>query len=423
MDTIFGVATENQITQITKDYGTPTYVYSESLLEQAAQEALAFPHISSFGLTVRYAMKALPTRRILQLFDGYGLQIDASSYFEVQRAQRAGIPAEKIKLTAQQLPAESDIKDFIAGGGKITACSLTQLETIGKALSGSSYHQIGIRINPGIGSGHSKKTNVGGSTSSFGIWHQQIDPAKAIVADYGLQVTALHTHIGSGSDPKVWGEAATISLGLVKQFPDVTTLDLGGGFKVARMPHEKATPLQECGSQVQDEFAGFYGRTGRKLHLEIEPGTYLVANAGVVLAEVIDVKATDRYNFILINSGMTEVTRPILYGAQHDITVLAQGHIPTGKLKYVVAGHCCESGDISTPSPSNVEELCPRSLPETRVGDLLVIGGAGAYCSGMSTKNYNSFPEAAEVLITRDGKVELIRNRQTLDQMLVNEVT
>lgn len=419
MDTIFDVVTEDQITQIINDHGTPTYVYNESLLEKAAQEALDFPH--EHGLTVRYAMKALPTRRILQLFDGYGLHIDASSYFEVQRAQRAGISAEKIKLTAQQLPAESDIKEFIIGGGKITACSLAQLETIGKALRGSSYHEIGIRLNPGIGSGHCNRTNVGGSTSSFGIWHEQIDQAKAIISDYGLLITALHTHIGSGSDPKVWEEAAAISLGLVEQFPDVTTLDLGGGFKVARMPNEKATHLQECGSRVQDEFAVFYSRTGRKLHLEIEPGTYLVANAGVVVAEVIDVKSTGRYNFIVIDSGMTEVTRPILYGAQHPIAVLAKGHTPERQLEYVVAGHCCESGDVSTPAPHDPEELLPRLLPETRVGDVLVIGGAGAYCSGMSTKNYNSFPEAAEVLITKDGKVELIRNRQTLDQMLGNE--
>ncbi|MEK6900817.1 MAG: diaminopimelate decarboxylase, partial [Nanoarchaeota archaeon] len=123
MDAIFGAVTGDQITLIKNDYGTPIYVYSESLLEQAARAALDFPH--QYGLTVRYAMKALPTRRILQLFEGYGLHIDASSYFEVQRAQKAGISVEKIKLTAQQLPAQEDITYFIAGGGKITACSLT----------------------------------------------------------------------------------------------------------------------------------------------------------------------------------------------------------------------------------------------------------------------------------------------------------
>jgi diaminopimelate decarboxylase len=88
-----------------------------------------------------------------------------------------------------------------------------------------------------------------------------------------------------------------------------------------------------------------------------------------------------------------------------------------------VVGHCCESGDVLTPSPGNPEALDPRTLPKARIGDLLVVGGAGAYCSAMAAKNYNSFPEAPEVMILPDGSIELIRKRQTLDQVLQNEVT
>ncbi len=419
MDTGFGKITEQQLIDVTREYRTPIYIYSESALEQAAQEALAFP--SEYGLTVRYAMKALPTRRILQLFDGLGLHLDASSFYEVQRAQAARIDAAKIQLTAQQLHSKYwELKKFMQEGGKVTACSLHQLETLATVLGRDSY-EIGIRINPGLGSGHSHKTNVGGSLSSFGIWHEQIDQAREIIERKGLQVTTLHTHIGSGSNPADWEKVAQMSLTLVECFPDVKTLDLGGGFKVARMPDEIPTNLQECGSKVKQKFVEFYQRTGRKLHLEIEPGTYMTANAGIIVAEVIDVKSTDKYHFMVVDSGMTENARPALYGAQHHITLIPFGNEPRAKSMYVVAGHCCESGDIWTPDKSDPGLLLPRELPAPEIGDLLILGGAGAYCSGMSMSGYNSFPAAPEVLVRKDGILELIRARQTLEQLMENE--
>lgn len=411
---------EQQLREISNRYGTPTYVYSESLLEQAAREALAFP--SEYGLTVRYAMKALPTQKILQFFHTQGLHIDASSYFEILRAEKAGIPPQNIQLTAQQLPPMQDLSDFVERGGRVTACSLGQLQRLGEIMESRNL-SMGIRINPGLGSGHSRKTSVGGSSSSFGIWHEYLLDAQRIIIDYGLKVTTLHTHIGSGTDPLVWEEAAAISLDLAKQFPDIHTLNLGGGFKVARTPDEKTVNLQECGKRIREKLVHFNDQTNRRLHLEIEPGTYLVANAGMLVTQVIDVKSTDQYRFLVIDSGMTEITRPILYGAQHPITILPRQSRESRPelVEYVVVGHCCESGDTVTVAPDNAEELRPRLLPETNVGDFLVIGGVGAYCSGMSLKNYNSFPEAAEVLVRKDGAIELIRSRQTLDQIIMNE--
>jgi diaminopimelate decarboxylase len=119
---------------------------------------------------------------------------------------------------------------------------------------------------------------------------------------------------------------------------------------------------------------------------------------------------------------MRAVLRPAMYGAQHPIKLIPATAGNRGRGEYLVVGHCCESGDVLTPAPGNPERLVPRSLPEARLGDLLVIGGTGAYCSGMAARNYNSFPEAAEVMITRSGSVELIRKRQTLDQIIENEV-
>jgi len=131
---------------------------------------------------------------------------------------------------------------------------------------------------------------------------------------------------------------------------------------------------------------------------------------------------SDGYDFLKVDTGMTELLRPALYGAQHPLSVVAHGHrAETEELEYIVAGHCCESSDILTPAPADPEGLAPRRMAKAQIGDTLVIEGAGAYASGLAGKNYNSFPEAAEVLIDRNGEPRLIRERQTLEQFLINE--
>ena len=404
--------------QIAESFGTPVYVYDETSLRAAAADVLAFPN--AFGLTARYAMKANPNAAVLRLFSSCGLHIDASSGHEVRRALRAGVPPEQISLSSQELPAEA--ADFIRLGVKINATSIRQVETAGAASPGA---RIGLRFNPGLGSGGTNRTNVGGPASSFGIWHEQLPLARAAAARHGLVIERIHTHIGSGADPAVWQKVAGMSLDLVRHFPDAHTLNLGGGYKVARMPSEKATDLQVVGAPVRDAFVRFAAETGRRLRLEIEPGTYLVALSGVLVSGVQDVVATGAagYTFLRLDTGMTEILRPSLYGAQHPITLVPADPARAAATKpQVVVGHCCESGDILTPAPGDPEGLLPRELPEAVPGDLLVIGGAGAYCAGMSSKNYNSFPEAPEVLLGADGLPRLIRRRQALEQIVANEV-
>jgi len=195
---------------------------------------------------------------------------------------------------------------------------------------------------------------------------------------------------------------------------------MGGGFKVARVPGEQSADLADIGRHVRQELEDFRERTGRALQLEVEPGTYLVANAGCVVATCIDVVDTgaEGYRFAKLDTGMTEITRPSLYGAQHPITVLAERQAAP----VVFVGPCCESGDILTPAPGDPEALAPRTLPVPAIGDLVVIGGAGAYCAAMSTINYNSYPQAPEVLRELDGTLRLVRRRQALDQVWANEV-
>lgn len=413
------VVTKQQVREIAREFGTPVYAYSQRIFEDQAEKARAFPN--AFGLTVRYAMKANPNQNIVRLFSNKGIDIDASSGYEAQRAIDVGVAARNILLTSQEIP--KNLFELVASGVNYTACSLEQLACFGgHVLKGVD---VSVRINPGRGSGGMKRTNTGGPNSSFGIWHGQIPEILEVANKYGLNISRVHTHIGSGSDPKVWKKVAFMGLKNVEKFlkagHDVRVLNLGGGYKVARMSYEKASDLGKCGEPVKRAFSAFAKKTGIKLRLEIEPGTFLTANAGCVISKIIDIKSTPQHDFLVTDTGMTEVTRPSLYGVQHPLFVVPKDNRKARKREYVVSGHCCESGDILTPADGDPEKIKPRLLSEARIGDFLVVGGTGAYCAGMSTINYNSYPQAPEVLIGKSGSFHEMRKRQTLKQMTQNE--
>ncbi len=407
-----------QVRNIANEFGNPIYVYSENKLKRSAREALNFPN--AFGLRVRYAMKANSTAEIIKLFNSMNVHFDASSSYEVKRLLMIGIEPDKIQLTAQELAP--DLEDLVEKGVLFNACSLRQLEAYGKLFPGQ---RVCVRINPGIGSGHANRVNVGGPASSFGIWHDYFDEIKAIAEKYALIIDTLHTHIGSGSDPVVWEKVTKMNLDAVKAFPNVTTLNMGGGFKIGRLPEEKTTDLREIGSKVKTYFEAFYKETGREIKLEIEPGTYFVAANGALIAEIDDIVDTgkDGYTFLKTNTGMSDILRPTLYGVQHEMNLVPrENELPIETEDVVIVGHACESGDILTPTIGDSEGVATIPLPKAEIGDYLLIEDAGAYCSSMTAINYNSFPRVPEVLIKENGEFVLIRKRQTMEQMIENEL-
>ncbi len=400
--------------EVRQRFGTPCYVYHRAALESAARAALAFP--APFGFTLRYAMKANPSRGVLQVFRELGLHIDASSDFEVERAIEAGFAPGEIQLTSQ-MPSRR-LAEHVRRGVLFNACSIHQLDAFGRVAPGG---EVCVRMNPGLGTGSTKRTNTGGPASSFGIWHEHLDEVKAVAERYRLRITRLHSHVGSGTDPEIWKRCTRMTLELASKLPEVGAVNLGGGFKVGRMPEEPTVDLGDVGAHVRGELQAFQARDGRSLGLEIEPGTYLVARAGAVVASCIDVVDTGRegYLFAKLDTGMTEVTRPSLYGAQHPIDVLARDREAAA---VVFVGPCCESGDILTPAPGDPEALAPRWVPRPRIDDLVVVSGAGAYCAAMSTVNYNSYPRAPEVMLERDGSLRLLRRRQEPAAVWADEV-
>lgn len=229
----------------------------------------------------------------------------------------AGFKYSDISLSTQEFP--DFFPELVEQGLSVNACSLSQLEAFGKAFPGAD---VGLRFNPGLGSGGTGKTNVGGPSSSFGIWHELLPQVKALVEQYDLKPVRVHTHIGSGSDPAVWMKVSGMSLDLCREFPSVTVLNLGGGYKVGRMAYEKSTDLEVVGTPVKKAFEDFAKETGRELKLEIEPGTFLLANSCAVVCSVQDMVETRGtgenvgHTFIKLDAGMTEVLRPSLYAAQ-----------------------------------------------------------------------------------------------------------
>ncbi len=383
--------TREQAQELAREHGTALFVYSRSKILEQAKTMLSIP--APYGLKVYYAMKANPNPEILRVIQEAGLGIDASSGYEAEQAIAVGFDPQQIVLTSQQMAHNLD--DLVKKGVQFNATSLRQLELYGKSFPGTA---VSVRINPGVGSGHSVKVTVGGATSSFGIWHEYIPQVHELLKKYKLTVKRIHSHIGAGSDPLIWQEAARISLQLTKNFPTATIINLGGGYKVARMDEEHGIDVAEIGQVLARELVHFADTSGRRLKLELEPGTLMAANAGILLAAIDDIVDTGEkgYTFIKLNTGMNDILRPAMYGSQHPIEVLSNGQ---GLQDYVVVGHNCESADLLTPAPGDPEVLMARTFNTAKIGDLVIIGGVGAYCAAMSAHGYNGFPNAKEIMI------------------------
>lgn len=378
--------------QLTEKHGTPLFVYDRRGLTERAGQLIALD--LPFGLTPRYAVKANNHPEIIKLFDEAGLSFDASSSYEAAELIEQGISPEKISLSSQQ-PAHN-LPELLAAGVKYVATSLRQLELFTKTAPRGT--EVGLRVNPGLGAGHNNRTTTGGANSSFGLWNAYVPEALKMAENAGIQITRLHVHIGSGADPKMWGEVIKTALEIVKQMPDVNSLDIGGGFKIRRYGDEHEADMQEIARVFAQELEEFASETGRQLHLEVEPGTWLVAHAGTLLAEVVDIVDTgaDGHTFLRLNTGMNDIIRPSMYGAQHKIEVLAD---TDETADYVVVGHNCETGDILTPAPGDPEGLEPRHMKKATIGDTVAIYDAGAYCRSFAAHGYNSFPSAEEVFV------------------------
>jgi diaminopimelate decarboxylase len=394
---------------LAREHGTPLYVYDAGLIRARVSELRAFD-------VLRYAQKAWSNVHVLRLLRGEGVLVDAVSLGEIERALRAGYdgrgePAGLV-YTADVFEA-GVLERVVELEIPVNAGSSDMLEQLGRRHAG---HRVWLRVNPGFGHGHSRKTNTGGEWSKHGIWHAGLDEALLLVEKHRLELVGLHMHIGSGADFDHLRRVCDAMVAQVRALGvDVRAISGGGGLPI---PYRRGEARLDCAAlhQLWDQARReVENLVGHRVQLEIEPGRFLVAEAGVLVARVCATKRVAANQFALVDAGFHNLVRPAMYGSFHEISVLREGALQRGPAQpSVVAGPLCESGDVFTQGEGGV--VLPRELPELRVGDLIVLHDAGAYGSAMAS-NYNTHPLAPEVLL-EGGVPRLIRRRQSLAELL-----
>ena len=396
------------ILDLAKEYGTPTYVYDLAAIERRVEDLRSFD-------AIRYAQKACSNIAILDRMRKLGVIVDAVSAGEIGRALKAGYSASQIAYTADIFDHEA-LQLVVEQNIPVNVGSPDMIDQLGQVAPG---RDITLRINPGFGHGHSQKTNTGGPQSKHGIWHSAIDDCLRRADLHGLTVTGLHMHIGSGTDfehlSQVCGamEKACEEVGRT-----VTTISAGGGLPIAYKNEESdldVTKYYELWDTTRKRIESAFGHA---VKLEIEPGRYLAAESGFLIAEIRAVKEMGDNLFYLLDAGFNDLARPILYGAYHPISICHRGDAPESQCEAIVGGPLCESGDIFTQNEGGF--VTSRTLPKAGVGDLLLLEVAGAYAFTMAS-NYNSKYRACEILI-EDGTPKLIRRRETIEDLLQCEM-
>ncbi|MEX9974597.1 diaminopimelate decarboxylase [Providencia rettgeri] len=398
-----------------EQYGSPVWVYDSAVIIERIKQLQVFD-------TVRFAQKACSNIHILRLMKQQGVKVDSVSLGEIERALVAGFQPgrenSEIVFTADVLD-RATLAKVTELDIPVNAGSIDMLEQIGEQKAG---HPVWLRINPGFGHGHSQKTNTGGENSKHGIWHEDLSLALEKIRHYNLSLVGIHMHIGSGVDYQHLADVCDSMVALVTTVGvDLHAISAGGGLSTPYREGDELIDVQHYYSLWDNARQRIEQHLGHKIELEIEPGRYLVAESGVLLAEVRAVKDMGSRHYVLVDSGFNDLMRPAMYGSYHHISVLPTDgrNVDGAQLKdTIVAGPLCESGDVFTQLEGGL--VVTRALPEVKVGDFLVFHDTGAYGASMSS-NYNSRPLLPEVMFV-NGKPQLIRRRQTIEELLALEL-
>lgn len=387
---------------------TPFHAYSASAIRGrigAMRSALR-----GLDALVCYAVKANPNLAVLHLMADAGLGADIVSSGELQRSLRAGIPADRIVFSGVGKSAGEIAEALDAGIARFNVESADELHMVQHlAETRNVVARASVRINPDVDALTHAKVSTGKSENKFGV---DINEARAWFADGAMRthvrLDGLHVHIGSqilSLDPirlslrrvaALWRELSAAGHA-------IRCIDVGGGLGVCyRAGQDRPIAMEDYVDAIRAALAGFRGR------ILLEPGRWLVAEAGVLLTRVIRVKQGRGRRYLVLDAAMTDLLRPGLYDAWHDIEPVTRERRPLQV--YDVVGPVCETGDTFARD---------RELPQCVAGDLLMIRATGAYGASMAS-NYNSRPLAAEVMLDR-GRYAVVRRRQTLEAMIADE--
>lgn len=350
-------------------YHLPTVAERVERLRKAAPEAELY-----------YSIKANPHPEILRELAGLGVGLECVSLPELERAREAGGPEARLLYTPN-FPPLHEYEAARALGAEITVDAIETLDLAPEVFSGAD---IALRVDPGQGRGHHAKVRTAGAHAKFGLPEDDAAAFAERAAALDARVVGLHAHVGSGIlDPDAWSVVGTRLDALVERFPDVRWIDVGGGMGIPQRPGQSPLDVEALSRSLAQLTGALAPR-----RLRLEPGRYLVAEAGVLLARVTLVRNKAATRFAGVATGMNSLIRPALYGAWHPIVNLTRLDDPPSGTWHVV-GPICESGDVLGRD---------RLLPETEPGDLLLVDNAGAYGAVMSSR-YNLREPAAEIIL------------------------
>ena len=395
---------------LAENYGTPLYVYNERILRTRCRDLKRFVTYPKFE--VDYSSKANCNLAFLQIVKSEGLKVDAVSMGEIYAQRLAGFEPEDIFFICNNV-SEEEMMYAIEEGVLISVDSLAQLEQFGRLNPGG---RVAVRVNPGIGAGHHEKVVTAGKKTKFGISTDQLDQVREILERYHLTLAGINQHIGS---LYMKGDELLKSmdrlLEIVMEFKDLEFVDLGGGFGIPyhKEDGEERLDLEELGKAIDEKMKEFTACYGKEITLRIEPGRYISAESSVLLGRVHAVKYNGGQKYVGSDIGFSVLIRPAMYDSYHGVEIYRPGDEPSVEEEEVmIVGNICESGDILAKN---------RLLPKIRQNDVLGVLDAGAYGQSMSS-NYNNRLRPAEVLIRENGEVVLIRERDTLEDLVRHQI-
>lgn len=410
-----------QLAQIAAQVQTPCWIYDAQTIRSQIARLRQFD-------VIRFAQKACSNTHLLRLMQEQGVMADAVSLGEIERAIAAGYkPGNVDEASHSPIIFTADVLD------RATIARVVELNIPVNCGSPDMLHQLNtvhpghpvwLRINPGFGHGHSRKTNTGGEQSKHGIWHEQLTNCLQIIKQTGLKLIGLHMHIGSGVDYAHLQQVCNAMVQQVKRVYEsgiaMSAISVGGGLSIPYRTGEEDVDTAhyfQIWDAARRQIETILGHT---VQMEIEPGRFLVAQSGLLVSELRAQKQVGSNFFALVDAGFNDLARPAMYGSFHRITAHAPDGTPrAGALRAtVVAGPLCESGDVFTQVEGG--EVVSQDLPVCEIGDLLLFHDTGAYGASMSS-NYNSRPLIPEVVV--DGtQIKQIRRRQTIKDLMALEV-
>lgn len=376
------------VASVADEHGTPTYVTSATTVRDRFDSLRdAFP-----GTRIQYAAKANTNPRILALLRESGAALDTVSVGEVIAGERAGFGGDEMMYTSYA-PSPEELREVVDRGVLVNVDSPGQMETV----IGAGAERVGVRVNPGVGAGHSDEVVTGGKGARFGVTPDEAAALFERALGAGVEPVCLHAHIGSGFlEPEPLVRATERICEVVDDLPVTPEyVDIGGGLGVPYSDAEEPLDVEALGESVRDAF-------DVDATLVVEPGRYLVAESTVLVTRV----NTVGDGVIGVDAGFNTLLRPAMYDAYHAVTNLSRDAAPTGR--YDIAGPICESGDYLGHG---------RRIAEPREGDLLGFATTGAYGFAMASR-YNSRPLPAEVIV--DDGVDVIREREAVDEQFRN---